>query len=420
MVEDIEHVIYISADALRADHLSCYGYGRETTPVIDRLADESLRFANAYSVSSHTREAVPAMLTGAYPDVAVDTKYRLATETIATPLTELGFATGGFHSNPFVSRAYGFGRDFDTFDDDLHLGQNRFVALAQRALDKLRNRHYARADEINERSLNWLDRVDEPAFLWNHYMDTHGPYEPPGEFRTLYADTNSSDRDAQSLYQRAIKQPDSIAESERQLLVDLYDGEIRYTDKQLEAFLDSLRERELLDSSLLVFTSDHGDAFGEHGYYEHPRYLHEEITRVPLLVRPPGGADGEVIKTPVSTLDIVPTIKQAVGAADQDESVSLLDPPRGSRTVYQQARGEDEDSHVRRYAARTRDGVCLCERDGRDESIVFTDCSDRSLRASLKRHVKARVRRQSGTAGDEDDDVDEEIERRLSALGYKE
>jgi len=79
--------------------------------------------------------------------------------------------------------------------------------LAQRAFDKLRNRHYARADEINERSLSWLDGLDgdEPFFLWNHYMDTHGPYEPPGEYATLYADREVSGREAQKLYQRRFR-----------------------------------------------------------------------------------------------------------------------------------------------------------------------------------------------------------------------
>ena len=114
-MSDWEHVVVLSADALRADHLSCYNYQRETSPVLDDLAAESLRFTNAYSASSHTRKAVPALPTGEYPDSAVDEDYRLASETVATTLSERGFATGGFHSNPFVSRAYGFDRGFDTF-----------------------------------------------------------------------------------------------------------------------------------------------------------------------------------------------------------------------------------------------------------------------------------------------------------------
>ncbi|POG55528.1 sulfatase [Haloferax marisrubri] len=418
MTTDWDNIILLSADALRADHLSCHGYHRETSPVLDDLASDSLHFTNAYSASSHTREAVPALLTGEYPDTAIDAKYRLATDTVAKTLSEEGFATAGFHSNPFVSRAYAFDQGFDTFDDDLHFGKHKVIALAQRALDKLRNRHYARAEEINERSLEWLDSLDddEPFFLWNHYMDTHGPYEPPGEYATLYTDETVSGRNAQSLYQRAIKDPDSITDDERQLLIDLYDAEIRYNDKRIGEFLAALRERGLLENSLVVFTADHGDAFGEHGYYEHPRYLHDEITHVPLIVRPPNDDSG-VVETPVSTLDIVSTIESAFGG---ESEFSLVDPVADAdRRVFSQARGEKEDSHLRRYAVRTAEDVCLCERDRESGEIEFTDSSGSELQLELREHVEARVAVENGESVGDDEDVDEEIERRLEALGYK-
>ncbi|WP_318568848.1 sulfatase [Salinigranum marinum] len=419
MADNWEHIILLSADALRADHLSCYGYHRETSPVIDELASESIRFENAYSASSHTREAVPALLTGEYPDVAVDDNYRLATDTIASTLSEEGFATGGFHSNPFVSRAYGFGRGFDEFDDDLHLGKHKLIALAQRALDKLRNRHYARAEEINERSLAWIDSLDsdQSFFLWNHYMDTHGPYEPPGKFATLYTDTRVSNRDSQSLYQRAIKKPRSISEEERQLLIDLYDAEIRYNDEQIGMFLKALRERGLLDQSLLIFTSDHGDAFGEHGYYEHPRYLHEELTHVPLLVRNMDDCSRRVAY-PVSTIDVVASIKDSAGY-EVGDGRSLFN-PSADRRVFSQARGENDCTHIRRYVVRTRKGECFCERNQKNGSLDVRDASHQSLRSDLEEHIDQRV----STANDNDDEittnVDEDIERRLQALGYKE
>ncbi|WP_049967521.1 sulfatase [Haloferax prahovense] len=418
MTTDWDNIILLSADALRADHLSCHGYHRETSPVLDDLASDSLHFTNAYSASSHTREAVPALLTGEYPDTAIDAKYRLATDTVAKTLSDEGFATAGFHSNPFVSRAYGFDQGFDTFDDDLHFGKHKVIALAQRALDKLRNRHYARAEEINERSLEWLDSLDddEPFFLWNHYMDTHGPYEPPGEYATLYTDETISGRNAQSLYQRAIKDPDSITDDERQLLIDLYDAEIRYNDKRIGEFLDALRERGLLENSLVVFTADHGDAFGEHDYYEHPRYLHDEITHVPLIVRHPNGESG-VVETPASTLDIVSTIESAFGG---ESEFSLVDPVTDTdRRVFSQARGENEDSHLRRYAVRTAEDVCFCERDRESGEIEFTDSSNLELQSELREHVKARVAVENGESEGDDEDVDEEIERRLEALGYK-
>lgn len=420
MTETPRNVVLLSFDALRADHLGCYGYERDTSPTLDQFAEESIRYTNAFSASSHTREAIPALLTGEYPDVAIDTNYRLVTDTIASTLSEAGFATAGFHSNPFVSRAYGFDRGFDTFDDDLHFGSNKLVALAQRAYDKLRNRHYARAEEINERSLSWIDSLDDkPFFLWNHYMDTHGPYEPPGEFGTLYTDRLLSGRNAQSLYQQAIKDPGSITDQERQLLIDLYDGEIRYNDEQVGEFLDELRRRGLLERSLVIVTADHGDAFGEHGYYEHPRYLHDEITHVPLFLRPPGDVNGADISTPVSTLDIAATIDQTVDRPADTGRVSLLDPPSGERTVFRQARGEDEYNQIRRFAVQSKEGACFCEHDRETESVSFGECASRTLRNQLEEHIEERVRVETDGVNSEDDDVDDEIERRLSALGYK-
>ena len=419
MSKDWENVILLSADALRADHLSCYGYHRETSPVLDELAEESIRFTNAYSASSHTREAVPALLTGKYPDVAIDSKYHLDSDTIASTLSEEGFATGGFHSNPFASRAYGFDQGFDVFDDDLHLGQNKLIALAQRAIDKFRNRHYARADEINEHSLKWIDSLanEEAFFVWNHYMDTHGPYEPPGDYATLYANQNLSNRDVQSLYKRAIGNPESITGEDRELLIDLYDAEIRYNDQLIGSFLTELRERGLLEQSLLFVTADHGDAFGEHGYYEHPRYLHDEITHVPMFVRPPSG-ENKSIEAPVSTIDVVATIEEMV-RSNRSEGTSLFD-ASDDRLVFSQARGENEYKHIRRYAVRTHNDVCFCERNQVSGSIEFDGGSDRSLRSKLRAHVKERVRVEHGDDVGEDGDVGEEIERRLSALGYKE
>jgi len=418
MTASPQNIILLSADALRADHLGCYGYSRETSPRLDAFAEECFRFTNAYSASSHTREAVPALLTGEYPDVAVDSGYHLATETVASTLSDAGYATAGFHSNPFVSRAYGFDQGFDVFDDDLHLGQHKLIALAQRALDKVRNRHYARAEEINERSLTWIDSLDdgESFFLWNHYMDTHGPYEPPGEYATLYSDDGGKGKDVQSLYQRAIDDPDSITEEERQLLINLYDGEIRYNDMRIGEFLDELWKRDLLENSLLIFTADHGDAFYEHGYYEHPRYLHDEITHVPMLVRTPDCGSGEV-DAPVSTLDVRSTIEGEVRSSD---GISLFEEVEPDRTVFSQARGEYENEHLWRYAARQQGEVCLCERHRETDEVEFTGETSRELRDELEAHIERRVRRMNGEELETEDESDAEIERRLEALGYKE
>jgi arylsulfatase len=431
----VKNVVLVTLDAVRADHLSSHGYDRETTPFLDEFAAEGARFTRAYSASSHTREAIPSILTGRYPTEAVDDQFRRNADTVAERLHG-GFETAGFHSNPFVSRAYGFDQGFDTFDDDLHLGGNRLFALAQRAFDKLRNRHYARAHEINERSLSWLDSLSghRPFLLWNHYMDPHGPYEAPAEYQRRFHGEAISRKQSTKLYHRAIKNPDSITETERDHLVDLYDAEIAYTDDQLEAFFGALEDRGLLEESLVLLTADHGDAFGENGYYEHPRYLHDGLVHVPLVVSGPGVTRGTV-EVPASTLDIVTTILAAVGRPDESlPGENLLDiaaapDAYAERTVISQARGEKSDSHVRRFSGRSRTVTVLAEYDAGTERVDVEhhegadeagehDASD--VEDRLLEHVDRHAGNEDGTEGGEaPEDVNEEIQDRLSALGYK-
>lgn len=441
----VKNIILLTLDALRADHLSSYGYDRTTSPFIDELAADGLQFRNAYSASSHTREAVPAILTGCYPGEAVDDRFQRSADTIAERLRD-GFETAGFHSNPFVSRAYGFDQGFDTFDDDLHLGGNRLFALAQRALDKLRNRHYARAAEINERSLAWLDSLngDRPFLLWNHYMDPHGPYEAPAEYQRQFHGDVLSRKQSTKLYHRALKNPESITDKERRHLIDLYDAEIAYTDDQLQGFFSALEDRGLLEESLVVITADHGDAFGEHGYYEHPRYLHDELVRVPMILVGSDISPGS-IETPTSTLDVVPTILNAVGRTNESlPGEDLLDvavspDAYADRTVISQARGENDDSHLRRFAGRGQRTTIFAEYDLETEQVHIEDQADSdSERTSeggsesrsagdtvedrLRAHIEEHATGEVDTDEEEDEapeEVNNEIQDRLSALGYK-
>jgi len=420
----VQNVILLSVDALRADHLSCHGYHRETTPHLDELAEESLWFDTAYSVSSHTREAIPGLLTGKYPDEAIGSDYRLTVEPISTRVKNAVDATAAFHSNPYVSRAFGFDRGFDTFDDDLHFGKHKLIALAQRALDKLRNRHYARADEINERSLAWLDSLadGESFFLWNHYMDPHGPYIPPDEYRSRYTDRKISDRQKQQLYKRAIRSPNSITDEERNLLIDLYDAEIKYTDAQIGAFLDSLERRGVLDETTVIVTADHGDAFGEHGYYEHPRYLHDELTHVPLVVRLPD-SESNPVETPASTLDILPTALELIGLDADLPGRSLLDiagEQPDDRVVFAQASGEDNEAHLRRFAAWSRTEQAFGEYDTDTEESRITEHSDDGIAERLNAYIAERARSDDRAQPRDEAVTDDEVKQRLSALGYKE
>ena len=425
----VRNVVLVTVDALRADRLSGYGYGRPTTPTLDSLADEGILFERAYSVSSHTREAVPGLLVGDYPDAVVDADFRPTVPTVASRLRDAVDATGAFHSNPFLSRAFDYDDGFDAFDDDLRLSNYRLVALAQRLYDKLRNRHYARAPEINERSLSWLDSLDgDSFFLWNHYMDPHGPYLPVADYRANYTDRRVSDRRLQRLYRRAIRDPESVSDEERRLLVACYDAEVEYLDAHLGSFLDALESRGRLEETAVVVTADHGDAFGEHGYYEHPRHLHEVLTHVPLVVRLPGERSryADSVESPVSTLDVVPTILDALGVSADDglPGRSLLDTardPPADRVVFAQASGEGEDAGRRRFAAMARNDRAFAVHDGNGGPCRVTEASDGDIAATLSEHVAERTGRARTTDDDRSSEpVDDEVARRLSALGYRE
>lgn len=425
------NVVLLSIDALRADHLSCNGYHRTTTPNIDRIAADGLQFTNAFSPSSHTREAVPAFLTGRYPDEATDSGYRLDADTVAAQFADRGYATGAFHSNPFLSRAYGYDADFDEFHDDLRVGNHKLVVLAQRALDKLRNRHYARANVINERSLEWIDapsRTDSGFFLWNHYMDVHGPYEPPKRYQEPFRRETVDRRTARKLYKRAMDAPESLTERDHQTLVDLYDAEISYVDDFIGRFFSALSERGLLDESLVIVTADHGDAFGEHGYYEHPRRLDTELLRVPLVVSHPS-LEHNRHDGPVSTLDIVPTVLDAVrmkrGEYPGRPLSETLDDPGGGmdRLVFSQVSGEGEEAAVKRFAARNATVSHTIETDvdsGEIRREHGATEADKRILESLRAHSRERLSARNPHRSPIHGAADSEIEERLHALGYRE
>jgi arylsulfatase len=430
------HVVLLSIDALRADHLSCHGYHREISPTVDRLAADGIRFSRAYSPSSHTREAVPALLSGQYPSVATTDRFRRNAQMIGHLLQGTTARSAGIHSNPFVSEGFGFGDGFDHFDDDMLVGGHWLTALAQRAVDKLRNRHYARAETVTDRGIEFLRSQavdgDRPTFTWLHYMDVHGPYEPPMEFRRKHVGDRVTDAEAAQLYKRAIAEPDSLSEREQQCLIDLYDAEIRYLDANIDRLLDELSRLGIRDETLILLTADHGEAFGEHGYYEHPRFLPHELTHVPLIATGAGVHDKKTIHAPVSTLDVAPTVTAVFDGEYAGPGRSLAataDRPDSSRIVFAQARGEGEDAGIHRYAGYRGGDIAYADVNTETGERTFDAGIQRSLKRTLNAHIDANgyttttdIGRSEGneTERTTENDAEDDVAHRLRALGYVE
>jgi arylsulfatase len=421
------NIVLLTVDALRADRLSGQGYHRQTTPELDRFADANVDYTRGYAVSTQTREAAPPIVTGRWPEAFTANGYRQLDDQLPSRLQEAGYRTGAFHSNPFLSRAYGYDDGFEAFFDDLYLASNRLVALAQKALEKYvfgRGEYYARAPEINKRALSWIDSLDGgPFFCWNHYMDVHGPYHPPSE---QFIDRSLSAGEAESLFRRSWNAPGTLTDDQRTLIADAYDDELRCLDAEIGAFLDALEDRDLLSQSLVVVTADHGELLGEDGLFSHPRRLREELLHVPMIVSTPGGANATV-PSPVSTLDIAPTLAKSAGLSrDAMAGASLLedgvpetvDP---DRRVFASVAVEGERD-VRRFAVRTDESILRQERATETgevvgETHVGPDAEREPLKAALETFVADRLRQLDGTTPRMD--VGSEIKSRLESLGYR-
>lgn len=317
------NIILISIDTLRADHLSCYGYNRLTTPNIDRLAQKGARFTNGYSTAVWTPPAHASMLTGLYPKehgVIHQNKLRADIPTIAEVLQKNGYHTAGFVNNSQVGELVGLNRGHDDFYEI-------WRGLSQKQIMK-RAQHYARefggytdhgASETNDRIFCWLEESwnrDKPFYMFIHYIDAHNPLKAPRPFRFKYLTKELRKQvDMTKIWQVAnnplicFTDDLKLNATEIEALTCLYDEEINYVDSKIGELIDSLSQMDLLNQSLLILTADHGEHLGEHGLYSHVASLYEPIIRIPLILRYPAQAGAETVSNqPVQHVDIAPTI----------------------------------------------------------------------------------------------------------------
>ncbi len=317
------NIILISIDTLRADHLSCYGYRRQTTPNLDSLAGGGALFRNAYSTAVWTPPAHASMLTGLYPcQHGVVDQNRLAEDipTLAGALQQQGYHTAGFVNNSQVGDLVGLNRGHDDFFE-IWQGAAE-TQLARRALHKVKHwSGYADhgAAETNRLVTDWLahrrDR-DRPFYVFIHYIDTHNPLKAPRPFRYHFLTEELQKQvDMEKIWQIAenplICLTDEITLSEPEVgaLKALYDEEILYVDAKIGELVSWLALNGLFHETLLIVTADHGEHWGEHGLYSHVASLYEPVVRVPLIVHfPPVLRHSQVVEPLVQLVDILPTI----------------------------------------------------------------------------------------------------------------
>lgn len=326
-------VIIISIDTLRASDVSAYGYRRDTTPNLDRFASEAIVCHDAVCNSNNTLISHASMLTSLYPSVhgaVVGTPMRESATTLAEMLAEHGYRNGFFAAHgDWLTERYGFGRAIDDFRTG-----------------------YVKAPQINAWVDEWLDsELTAPFFLFAHYYDAHSdfmgegelPYNAPEGFRGRYTADYDGDftgcdeakDQCASLYLKVLSDERiQLSETDRAYIRGLYDEEVRYTDAKVGELLDRLREDGWYDRAIIVITSDHGEEFQEHGRFLHES-VQEVVARIPLFIRMPGGSPRGSIESMVESVDIVPTILDALGLEipDRLQGESLLPILEGSEPV---------------------------------------------------------------------------------------
>jgi arylsulfatase A-like enzyme len=350
------NVLIVLIDALRADRLGAYGYSRDTSPNLDKLASEGTRFDAAIAQASWTKPSIASMLTGLYARQTSVSSGTWAQEgregavlvqllaakhvTLAEQLAAMGYETGAFGENHHLVPELGFSQGYLRYD----WKQPAQIGPLRQIVKRFESRFIA--DWINDHFFDWLDAKEgRKFFAYLHHIDVHWPYESPAPFSGMFTSEPAPEN-----FNRSKFMPDTVERLREggveqlnpatlRAMSDAYDEGIRFVDDRLGKVFDELRRRGVYDDTLIIVTADHGEEFLEHGLLGHGESLYDEVIRVPLIVKfpcPGPHCAARVVNAQVELVDIFPTVLGAVGADAPANLVgrNLADPASESRTAY--------------------------------------------------------------------------------------
>ena len=329
--EQRPNLVLIVVDTLRRDRLGAYGYRRNTSPHLDALAKTSVRYDAWFSPSSWTTPATAALLTSLYP-----TRLQIRNEgsklqehfiTLPEILRNHGYRTGAVVSNTLLSARWGFDQGFEHFDDGLAAEDKRSIT----------------SPRVTDKALAFLsDRDGRPLFLFLHYFDPHADYMG-------HEDSSKPDQLELRSYHgplepgigipalRKLRSAGALSPEDLRFVSDLYDGEIAFADRSLATILDRLRTLGLFDDTLIVFTSDHGEEFLDHGNFGHARTLFDELIHVPMIIKLPGQTEASVSTQLAGHVDLLPTILDVL-KIDIDHEISGVSILSNERSAEEETR----------------------------------------------------------------------------------
>ena len=298
------NILWIVVDALRPDHMGCYGYAKPTTPFINQLASEGFVFLHHQANAPWTRPSTASMLTGLFPSAhrTQTEQSRLPTgiRTLGQDLKDVGYQTAAVVANGNGSSVAGLDRGVDHYVD---------TTTAWKGLPD--------AKQVYSKGLEWFDQQRNPKegapwFMFMFLVDPHGPYHAPPEYEKRWLPTDFKGEPRRVAHW---EYNNNYPQAERDSMLAIYDASIRYTDDATRAFFADLSRRGLLDNTTIIITADHGEGFGEHGYYLHAHHHYDEIVRVPLIIKSPAWSGGGYVFHSTHHVDMLPTLVAGAGGA---------------------------------------------------------------------------------------------------------
>ena len=335
------NVILIVMDTVRADHLSLYGYERDTSPNLNKFAENATLYTQAIAPGNMTLTSHASMFTGysvrqhgahdQFPGKGHAQPLDSEFETLAEILSGKGYSTLAIVSNmSYLCPGYGLNQGFEYYDNRSRVNFLRGAypyVIRQEVRNLLTyifhpstyDLVFRRAETINNHVFSLLEKKtkrNRPLFMFINYMDAHRPYMPPPPFDNFFPGKNDdfvSNRYFFAMKKEIMTFKREINEAERNHLISQYDGGIAYMDFHIGKLLEKLKDLDLYENSIIIITSDHGESFGERNLLEHGMSVYQGVIHVPLIIKSSGSDEGKVVNEPVSLVDMMPLVLEKLG-----------------------------------------------------------------------------------------------------------
>jgi arylsulfatase A-like enzyme len=417
------NIILISIDTLRADHLGCYNYPRDTSPSVDKFREDAILFRRCTAQSSSTLTSHASILTSLIPSHhgAFFTRGQALPDNIKTMaelLKEKGYRTISFNDGGQIAPQFGLTQGFDKYES---------------MSDKIKAEHL-NFNRIVTKTMTWLDENPaEKFFLFLHTYETHHPYTPKKRQLKLFESNYKGDLNWQvtvEMIEKINKGEIKLTGEDKQHIINTYDAEIRSMDESFGLLIDYLKKKKLYDNTLIIFTSDHGEEFGEHGTWAmHSHTLFNELLHVPLLFKLPGSKfASRKVNHLVLSIDILPTVMDLLGEkmSKDFEGSSLVPLIKGippKKPVFAISQRDMQQTYVSAYwSVMTRKWKLYDAKlyDILNDPGELKDISaaHEELKTSLQKYALKYMKRRDKKFTGEKITLDDELRKKLKSLGY--